>query len=196
MDRLIGSFSPVDKSFYEREFNFFGEVTSISGKLRPYIKKTKAEKKQKIDEELRKIQVDVGVYVPSNPDGVVIGIDRKSGRPLQSHAKAPFMATFRIKRTQKANVDGQEENLRREQQNAPPVEPTNEMWLSAIFKVGDDVRQDMLVLQIISAFRSIYNSVGLDVYVFPYRVLATAPGVRILIPNNSVSYANSDRSVV
>lgn len=177
MERLISSFSPMDKSFYEREFNFFGEVTSISGKLRPFIKKSKAEKKQKIDEELRKIKVDVGVYVPSNPDGVVIGIDRKSGRPLQSHAKAPFMATFRIKRTKKADVDSQEENLRREQQNAPAAEPTNEMWLSAIFKVGDDVRQDMLVLQIISAFRSIYNSVGLDVYVFPYRVLATAPGV-------------------
>ncbi|RPB23833.1 hypothetical protein L211DRAFT_808851 [Terfezia boudieri ATCC MYA-4762] len=186
MERLISSFSPMDKSFYEREFNFFGEVTSISGKLRPYIKKSKAEKKQKIDEELRKIKVDVGVYVPSNPDGVVIGIDRKSGRPLQSHAKAPFMATFRIKRTKKGDVDSQEENLRREQQNAPAAEPTNEMWLSAIFKVGDDVRQDMLVLQIISAFRSIYNSVGLDVYVFPYRVLATAPGCGVidLIPKS------------
>ena len=178
MHRLISSFSPVDKSFYEREFNFFGEVTSISGKLRPYIKKSKAEKKQKIDEELRKIKVDVGVYVPSNPDGVVIGIDRKSGRPLQSHAKAPFMATFRIKRSQKAVGESQEEIMRGEQRNIPTPEPTNEMWLSAIFKVGDDVRQDMLVLQIISAFRSIYNSVGLDVYVFPYRVLATAPGVR------------------
>ena len=31
--------------------------------------------------------VDVGVYLPSNPDGKVIDIDRKSGRPLQSHAK-------------------------------------------------------------------------------------------------------------
>jgi phosphatidylinositol 4-kinase len=87
MDHLIGSFSPPDRNFYEREFNFFGEITSISGKLRPYIKSPKAEKKQKIEEELRKIKVDVGVYLPSNPDGVVIGIDRKSGKPLQSHAK-------------------------------------------------------------------------------------------------------------
>lgn len=179
MESLVGSFSPADKNFYEREFKFFGEVTSISGKLRPYIKKSKAEKKQKIDEELRKIQVDVGVYVPSNPDGVVIGIDRKSGRPLQSHAKAPFMATFKIKKMQKVDVDKQEENLKREQRHAPATSITSEMWLSAIFKVGDDVRQDMLVLQLISAFRSIFSSVGLDVYVYPYRVLATAPGVCI-----------------
>jgi len=86
-EHLINSFSPADKSFYEREFAFFGEVTDISGKLRPFLKATKAEKKQKIEEELRKIKVDVGVYLPSNPDGVVIGIDRKSGKPLQSHAK-------------------------------------------------------------------------------------------------------------
>lgn len=41
----------------------------------------------KIDEEMAKIGVEVGVYLPSNPDGVVVDIDKKSGRPLQSHAK-------------------------------------------------------------------------------------------------------------
>jgi hypothetical protein len=41
----------------------------------------------KIDEEMAKINVDVGVYLPSNPDGIVVDIDKKSGRPLQSHAK-------------------------------------------------------------------------------------------------------------
>jgi phosphatidylinositol 4-kinase len=41
----------------------------------------------KIDEEMAKIAVVVGVYLPSNPDGEVVDIDKKSGRPLQSHAK-------------------------------------------------------------------------------------------------------------
>lgn len=36
---------------------------------------------------MAKIKVDPGVYLPSNPDGVVVDIDRLSGRPLQSHAK-------------------------------------------------------------------------------------------------------------
>jgi phosphatidylinositol 4-kinase A len=183
MSSLISSFSAEDKDFYEREFEFFGKVTGISGTLKPFIKRPKPEKKQKIEEELRKIQVDVGVYLPSNPDGVVIGIDRKSGKPLQSHAKAPFMATFRIRKEEaeleaaahQAAQNGQLEKRR-----------TYEVWQSAIFKVGDDCRQDVLALQLIAAFRGIFNNVGLDVYVFPYRVTATAPGCGVIdvLPNS------------
>lgn len=43
--RVVQSLSGEARSFYDREFTFFEEVTSISGKLKPYIKKTKAEKK-------------------------------------------------------------------------------------------------------------------------------------------------------
>ena len=86
-DMVVASLSGEARKFYDREFDFFGKVTSISGTLKPYIKKTKVEKKAKIDEEMAKIRVDVGVYLPSNPDGIVVDIDKKSGRPLQSHAK-------------------------------------------------------------------------------------------------------------
>ncbi len=185
MDRMVTGFSGPDKDFYEREFAFFDEVTSISGKLKPFIKATKPEKKQKIEEELRKIKVDIGVYLPSNPDGVVIGIDRKSGKPLQSHAKAPYMATFFIKKNLPSSSSDLEDDDR--QPNGRLKEQkTIEVRQSAIFKVGDDCRQDVLALQMISAFRGIFNSVGLDVYVFPYRVTATAPGCGVIdvLPNS------------
>jgi phosphatidylinositol 4-kinase len=183
---MIAEFSPVDKDFYEREFSFFDEVTNISGKLKPYIKRPKPEKKQKIEEELRKIKVEVGVYLPSNPDGVVVGIDRKSGKPLQSHAKAPYMATFRIRKS-KGEMEGTDEMLEETNKNVSvPQDSTIEIWQSAIFKVGDDCRQDVLALQMIAAFRGIFNDVGLDVYVFPYRVTATAPGCGVIdvLPNS------------
>ncbi|TVY20394.1 Phosphatidylinositol 4-kinase STT4 [Lachnellula arida] len=184
--RMIASFSGVDKGFFEREFEFFDEVTSISGKLKPFIRRPKEEKKQKIEEELRKIKVEVGVYLPSNPDGVVIGIDRKSGKPLQSHAKAPYMATFRIQKS-KGDMEGTDELLEETNKNGSgPKDDTIEIWQSAIFKVGDDCRQDVLALQMIAAFRGIFNNVGLDVYVFPYRVTATAPGCGVIdvLPNS------------
>lgn len=180
MERMIDTFLPEDKEFYEREFDFFGKVTGISGTLKPFIKRPKPEKKQKIEEELRKISVDSGVYLPSNPDGVVIGIDRKSGKPLQSHAKAPFMATFRIRKEE--GSDPEDQII----QGNPQRKRTYEIWQSAIFKVGDDCRQDILALQLIAAFRGIFNNVGLDVFVFPYRVTATAPGCGVIdvLPNS------------
>jgi len=171
--RMIDALSGEDKDFYEREFSFFNEVTSISGKLKPFIKRSKPEKKAKIDEEMKKIKLDVGVYLPSNPDGEVIGIDRKSGRPLQSHAKAPFMATFKIRRLKQLS-NGVESMVNGDVDESETV---TEVMQSAIFKVGDDCRQDVLALQLISAFRNIFNNVGLGLYLFPYRVTATAPGV-------------------
>jgi phosphatidylinositol 4-kinase len=45
IDRVVASLSGEAKEFYDREFGFFHEVTSISGKLKPYIKKEKSEKK-------------------------------------------------------------------------------------------------------------------------------------------------------
>ncbi|KAL4946901.1 hypothetical protein BDV06DRAFT_2724 [Aspergillus oleicola] len=198
MDKLITSFTDDERDFYEREFSFFNEITGISGKLRPYIKKSKPEKKEKIEEELRKIKVEVGVYLPSNPDGVVVGIDRKSGKPLQSHAKAPYLATFRIQKTRtqweqdSANALGSAASNPGEliksshNRHSNSHQETYEVWQSAIFKVGDDCRQDMLALQMIAAFRSIFANIGLDVWVFPYRVTSTAPGCGVIdvLPNS------------
>jgi phosphatidylinositol 4-kinase len=91
---IVNSLSGDAKDFFQREFTFFDEVTSISAKLKPFIKSSKLEKKAKIDEEMAKIKVDPGVYLPSNPDGVVVDIDRLSGRPLQSHAKVRYLAPY------------------------------------------------------------------------------------------------------
>lgn len=49
VDMVVADLSGKAKAFYDLEFNFFNAVTSISGKLKPFIKKTKPEKKVRIE---------------------------------------------------------------------------------------------------------------------------------------------------
>ncbi|KAJ9109086.1 hypothetical protein QFC21_000414 [Naganishia friedmannii] len=188
VDLVVSALSGKARAFYDLEFNFFNEVTSISGKLKPFIKKSKPEKKAKIDEEMAKIDVQVGVYLPSNPDGVVVDVDKKSGRPLQSHAKAPFMATFKVRKERIEYGKGNEEpsaQLSDEFVELQGRKVQYEVWQAAIFKVGDDCRQDVLALQIIAMFKNVFMKAGLVLYLFPYRVTATAPGCGVIdvVPN-------------
>ena len=208
-DSIVKGLSGTDKEFYEREFNFFEKVTGISGKLKPFIRRSKQEKKQKIDEELALITVDPGVYLPSNPESIVVDIDYKSGRPLQSHAKAPFMATFKIKKStdpapRHHEVEKRQtsyESLYMQDDQNDDVhsdeEEDDSQWQSAIFKVGDDCRQDVLALQLIAIFKSVFSSAGLDLYLFPYRIVATGPGCGVIeVVPNSVSRDQMGRSKV
>ncbi|KAG8734179.1 phosphatidylinositol-4- kinase, partial [Ceratobasidium sp. 423] len=185
-EMVVASLSGEARAFYEKEFKFFQEVTSISGKLKPYIKKTKPEKKAKIDEEMAKIKVEEGCYLPSNPDGVVIDIDKRSGRPLQSHAKAPFMATFKV-RKERTEVETDPNSVLEGAGAAIQVKKKYDVWQAAIFKVGDDCRQDVLALQVIAMFKNIFTDIGLMLYLYPYRVTATGPGCGVIdvVPNST-----------
>lgn len=49
----------------------------------------------------------------------------------------------------------------------------NETYL-AIFKHGDDLRQDQLILQIITLMDKLLRTENLDLKLTPYRVLATS----------------------
>ena len=120
---------------------------------------------------------------------MVSEINLSSGQPMQSAAKAPYLATFRVRymgikkleeEACKMQFENNQNNKKEDGNNANDNNinaSKNDTWKSAIFKVGDDCRQDMLALQIMELFKYIYKNNGLDLYLFPYKVVATMPGV-------------------
>ncbi|KAL3515190.1 hypothetical protein ACH5RR_022092 [Cinchona calisaya] len=162
-ERIIDGFTQKALDLFKREFDFFDKVTSISGVLLPL---PKEERRAGIRRELEKIQMEGDdLYLPTATNKLVRGIKVDSGIPLQSAAKVPIMITFNV-----VDRDGDPKDVKPQ---------------ACIFKVGDDCRQDVLALQVISLLKDIFESVGLNLYVFPYGVLPTGPerGIIEVVPN-------------
>ncbi|KAL0365498.1 UNVERIFIED_CONTAM: Phosphatidylinositol 4-kinase alpha 1 [Sesamum angustifolium] len=162
--RIVDGFNPKAFDVFQREFDFFDKVTSISGVLFPL---PKEERRAGIRRELENIQVEGDdLYLPTAPNKLVRGIQVDSGIPLQSAAKVPIMITFNV-----VDRDGDPKDIKPQ---------------ACIFKVGDDCRQDVLALQVISLLKDIFEAVGLNLYLFPYGVLPTGPerGIIEVVPNS------------
>ncbi|CAN4119718.1 unnamed protein product [Withania somnifera] len=161
--RIIDGFNEKARDVFQREFDFFDKVTSISGALYPL---PKEERRAGIRRELEKIEMQGDdLYLPTAPNKIVKGIQVDSGIPLQSAAKVPIMITFNV-----ANRDGDQNDIKPQ---------------ACIFKVGDDCRQDVLALQVISLLKDIFEAVGINLYLYPYGVLPTGPerGIIEVVPN-------------
>lgn len=74
------------------------------------------------------------VFVPTNPTCTVRAVIPKSATPMRSAAKVPLLVAF--------EVDERDQGA-----DGSPLPPVRKP-LACIFKVGDDIRQDVLALQV------------------------------------------------
>lgn len=117
------------------------------------------ESRGKIEELLRNIKLErQDLYLPTNPGSIVKQVVSDSGTLMPSKEKNPILVQFQVF-SEQSDQDGCEEPIVKKQ--------------ACIFKVGDDVRQDVLALQIIKILKDVYIKAGLDLYLCPYGVIPT-----------------------
>uniref|UniRef100_A0A914Y3R6 1-phosphatidylinositol 4-kinase n=1 Tax=Panagrolaimus superbus TaxID=310955 RepID=A0A914Y3R6_9BILA len=187
-EKIIKQLEGAARRFYAAEFDLFHEITKISGIIKPF---PKGESRKKAClAEFSKVNLKCIGYLPSNPESILLHIDHTSATPMQSAAKAPFLARFKVRKGTVNEVeqlalnfyqdnDMSEEKVKSEIRKLSRVE-SNLGWKAAIFKVGDDVRQDMLALQLMQLMKNICDSLNIDVCFFPYHVVATSPGCGVI----------------
>lgn len=137
----------------QAEVAFFKEVTDVSGKLYPI---PKAERKSAAEEFTSNIAMpEQPIFMPTDSHARVISIKPESATPMQSAAKCPILVAFEVEKT----LPGQ---------SIPAT-----MVDAAIFKVGDDCRQDLLALQVIALLKRQFDSARLHLPLVPYGVVPT-----------------------
>ncbi|VDL64036.1 unnamed protein product [Nippostrongylus brasiliensis] len=158
-------------------------LTAISGTIKPY-PKGDARKKACL-KALAEVKLETITYLPSNPEAFLLDIDYSSGTPMQSVAKAPFLARFKVQRCGVHELERLGLEAQSNEKGKPPpqsadltelrkVNDGGTCWQAAIFKVGDDVRQDMLALQLMQLMKNVWA------------VVATSPGCGVIecVPNS------------
>ncbi|ETN41992.1 uncharacterized protein HMPREF1541_03931 [Cyphellophora europaea CBS 101466] len=110
------------------------------------------------------------VPLPLAPENIITGVYPEEANVFKS-SLSPLLIAFKV------------------QPSAAQNSPSPSKY-SIIFKTGDDLRQDQLVIQIITLIDSLLLKENLDLKLTPYRILATAPAagaVQFISPSVALS---------
>ena len=165
---------PDIKVIIDNEIEFKNELVNISDKL-SHVSKVDNKKKELrslIDGEKKHIMQETEYYLPIDPRLKIKGTITEDCSVFKS-AKCPVKYTFNVTpETQSNNVHEDKKHFR------------------IMFKYGDDLRQDQLILQIINYMDSLLKKVHLDYEFTTYKVLATSKsdGFVEFVPNSQTIF--------
>lgn len=156
---------PEDRKILLRQGELIAVLSKIAKDLR-FSRESRVSKIEKLKKYLRDpknelIHIDPPLPLPLDPDVLVTGCFPDQSNVFKS-TLSPLNITFKT-------IDGGRYPL--------------------LFKVGDDLRQDQLVMQIINLMDRLLQIENLDLKLTPYRILATTStaGAAQFIPSVSLS---------
>ena len=163
---------PEINKLIDNEKTFKNELVKISDSL------TKVSKNENKKKELRNIlanknkTIQEEFYLPIDPHIKIKGTVTDQCSVFKS-AKCPCKYTFKVEK------ESQEFNPHEEKE-----------FMSIMFKYGDDLRQDQLILQMINFMDSLLKKVHLDYEFTSYKVLATSKsdGFVEFVPNSKTIF--------
>eukprot|EP00879_Flechtneria_rotunda_P007045 GHRR01007395.1.p1 GENE.GHRR01007395.1~~GHRR01007395.1.p1 ORF type:complete len:1449 (+),score=535.85 GHRR01007395.1:542-4348(+) len=167
--QLEQQMTPVQREYWEAEGGYFEKVTSLSGYLYKF---AKDERRLRLQEALAQFQPPrQDLYIPTNPEARVLGHIPSSGACMQSAAKVPILVAFDVE----VPAPGA----------STTTGPRVPAKMACIFKVGDDIRQDVLAIQVIRLLHEAFTDAGLSLYLRPYGCLPTGYecGIIEVVPN-------------
>ncbi|KAJ5099454.1 Phosphatidylinositol 3-kinase [Penicillium argentinense] len=159
---------------YRKTLRRQAEMITVLSKIAKDIRFSRESRDVKI-EKLKKslrdpkndlVQIEPPLPLPLDPDVLITGCYPDESRVFKS-TLSPLQITFKT-------TDGKKYPL--------------------LFKVGDDLRQDQLVIQIIILMDRLLQKENLDLKLTPYRILATSPtaGAVQFIESKSLSAVSSE----
>ena len=162
--------NPDIDAIIKNESDFKNELVNISNKLSQVAKvdNKKKELRKLLENEEKPIMQETEHYLPIDPKLKIKGTITEDCSVFKS-AKCPVKYTFKVTpQTQSNNVHEDKEHFR------------------IMFKYGDDLRQDQLILQMINYMDSLLKKVHLDYEFTSYKVLATSKsdGFVEFVPNS------------
>lgn len=182
---LLESLKGQVRDHLDAESRFFDEVTEVSGKLYPI---PKDERKAAAVEFLSEIAVSRDdLFMPFCQDTIIKSVKPETAAPMQSAAKCPILVAFDVE-DRRRRVAGGADNAHQDQEEGGREhhEPRGISKVeAAIFKVGDDCRQDVLALQVVELVKRKFDEVGLPLPLVPYGVIPTGYecGIIQVVPN-------------
>lgn len=137
-------------------------------------------KKYLADPKNELIKIEPPIPLPLDPSIEISGVVPDGANVFKS-SLSPLLLKFKIANSgESSTTSAQSRSLSHSEY---PI----------IFKTGDDLRQDQLVIQIITLMNNLLLKENLDLKLTPYRILATSPlaGAVQFIPSTAISVVSS-----